>query len=113
MATLWKLVHTCLIPILTYGAETWMPTKAELTQVQRILYTPIKRILKAPMTTPSEIITAETGIWDIETQVAKKQITYYIPQNPNHKNPRNPSIQNNHGPEEPMEKPGRKYHARY
>ena len=77
MATIWKLVHTCLIPILTYGAETWMPTKAELTQVQRILYNPIKRILKAPMTTPSEIITAETGIWDIETQVAKKQITYY------------------------------------
>ena len=77
MATIWKLVQTCLIPILTYGAETWMPTKAELTKVQRILYNPIKRILKAPMTTPSEIITAETGIWDIETQVAKKQITYY------------------------------------
>ena len=32
MATIWKLVHTCIIPILTYGAETWMPTKAELTQ---------------------------------------------------------------------------------
>ena len=51
--------------------------KTNLTQVQRILYNPIKRILKAPMTTPTEIITAETGIWDIETQVAKKQITYY------------------------------------
>ena len=68
MATIWKLVHTCLIPILTYGAETWIPTKAELTQ--RILYYPLKRILKAPMTTPTEIITAETGMWDIETQVS-------------------------------------------
>ena len=76
MATIWKLVHTCLIPILTYGAETWMPTKAELTYVQIIMYIPIKRILQAPMTTPSEIIT-KTGIRDIETQVAKKQITYY------------------------------------
>ena len=73
MAIIWKLVHTCLIPILTHGAETWMPSKAELTKVQRILYNPIQRILKAQMTTPSEIITAETGIWDIETQVAKKQ----------------------------------------
>ena len=78
MATIWKLVHTCLIPILTYGAEIWMPTKAELTQVQRYLYNPIKSILQEPMTTPSEIITAETGIWDIETQVANiKQIIYY------------------------------------
>ena len=48
----------------------------QLTQVQRILYSLIQCILKAPMTTPSEIITAEIGIWDIETQVAKKQITY-------------------------------------
>ena len=54
-----------------------MPTKAVLTQVQIILYNPIKRILQAPMTTPTEIITAETGIWDTETQVAEKQITYY------------------------------------
>ena len=38
---------------LPYHYGTWMPTKAELTQVQRILYNPIKRILKAPMTTPT------------------------------------------------------------
>ena len=35
------------------------------------------RILRTPITTPSEIIAAETGIWDIEIQVAKKQISYY------------------------------------
>ena len=37
----------------------------------------MKRILKTPITTPSEILTAETGIWDIETQIMKKQILYY------------------------------------
>ena len=36
-----------------------------------------KRILRTPITTPPEIIAAETGIWDIEIQVAKKQISYY------------------------------------
>ena len=77
MATIWKLINTCLIPILTYGAEAWVPTKAEVVQAQRIMNNAIKRILRAQMTTPSEIITAETGIWDIETQVAKKQIIYY------------------------------------
>ena len=30
MATIWKLINTCLIPILTYGAEAWVPTKAEV-----------------------------------------------------------------------------------
>ena len=74
MSTIWKLVQTCLIPIITYGAETWVPTKAEIKRTQRILDNCIKRILRTPITTPSEIITAETGIWDIETQVAKKQI---------------------------------------
>ena len=108
MATIWKLVHTCLIPILTYGAETWMPTKAELTQVQRILYNPIKRILKVPMTTPSEIITVATGIWDIETQVAKKQITYYH----RIRTTKNPETQVFKTIMDPK-KPGRKYHARY
>ena len=37
----------------------------------------LKRILKTPPTTPSEIITAETGIMDIDTTWKKKQIIYY------------------------------------
>ena len=35
MSTIWKLVQTCLIPILTYGAETWVATKAEIKQAQK------------------------------------------------------------------------------
>ena len=70
MATIWKLINTCLIPILTYGAEAWVPTKAEVVQAQIILNNAIKRIPRAPMTTPSGIITAETGIWDIKTQLS-------------------------------------------
>ena len=30
MSAIWRLVHTCIIPILTYGAETWTPTKVEI-----------------------------------------------------------------------------------
>jgi hypothetical protein len=77
MSTIWRLVHACILPILTYGAETWNPTKAELKEAQRILNNTLKRILRIPTTTPSEIITAETGVWDIETQMDKKQIMYY------------------------------------
>ena len=54
-----------------------VPTKVEMKQAQKNMDNSIKRIFRAPITTPSEIIIAETGIWDIETQMAKKQITYY------------------------------------
>ena len=77
MTSIWKLVQACLIPIMTYGAETWIPTQTEMKQAQKNMDNVIKRIIRAPITTPSEIVTAETGIWDIETQIAKKQITYY------------------------------------
>ena len=65
MTTIWKLITTCTIPIITYGAEVWIPTKQELKQAQSILCNVIKRILKTPVTTPNEVVQAETGIWDI------------------------------------------------
>ena len=77
MAAIWRLVHACIIPILTYGAETWNPTKAELLQTQKILNNTLRRIIKAPISTPTEILTAETGVWDVETQMDKKQVLYY------------------------------------
>ena len=53
MSTIWKLVQTCLIPILTYGAETWVATKAEIKQAHKIMDNCTKRILRTPITTPS------------------------------------------------------------
>ncbi len=40
--------------------------------LQKILDNALKRIIITPITTPTELITAETGIWDIENQMAKK-----------------------------------------
>ena len=77
MSTIWKLLDTCIIPIITYGAEAWTTTKAEENALHKILDNIIKRIMKTPTTTPSELTTSETGIWDIETQVMRTQIMYY------------------------------------
>jgi hypothetical protein len=77
MATIWKLITSCIIPIITYGAEVWIPTKHEINQADIILQNILKRILKLPVTTPKEIIIAETNIWDIETYLLRKQLTYY------------------------------------
>ena len=68
MSTIWKLLETYILPIITHGAEAWNTTKADENALQKILDNIIKRILATPTTTPSELTTAETGMWDIETQ---------------------------------------------
>ena len=65
MKTIWKLIDTCLIPTLLYATETWTTTKNEIKHIQIIFYNIIKRILKTPTTTPSEIIQIETGFLSI------------------------------------------------
>ena len=37
----------------------------------------LKRVIRISITTPTEIISAETGTWNIENQMAKKQLMYY------------------------------------
>ena len=55
MATIWRLYHSCILPIITYGAETWTPTQNELDQIQKIgTINTLKRIMRIPITTPSE-----------------------------------------------------------
>ena len=77
MEIIWKLVNTCIIPIVTYAAEAWIPTQKEIKDLQKIVDNVIKRILNAPITTPSESIRLETGIESIETAIDRKQIMYY------------------------------------
>jgi hypothetical protein len=76
MEVIWKLVNTCIIPIITYGAETWILKDKETERLQQILDNVLKRILKTPKSTPSEIIAAETGIWSMKLQIWKKQLMY-------------------------------------
>jgi len=77
MATVWRLIDTCIIPIITYAAETWTIPQKESKQIQQIMDNVLRRIMKTPVTTPTEIIQAETGIMDIESIRAQKQILYY------------------------------------
>ena len=77
MDTIWKLVETSIIPIITYGAEANIPTKKEMKQLQQLLDNILKRSLHTPRTTPSTIISIETGITDVETAYNQKQIMYY------------------------------------
>ena len=66
MKTIWKLLETCVIPIITYGGETRNPNKKETKDLNNILDKLIKRILMVPRTTPREVLYMETGLMDIE-----------------------------------------------
>ena len=65
--TIWKLVTTCLMPIITYWGETRKPTKIERKELNQMLDSTIKRILMVPTSTPREALYIETGLLDIET----------------------------------------------
>jgi hypothetical protein len=66
METIWKLVETCIIPLITYGNETWETNKKESNTANQILDNILKRILKVPTSTPREALYIETGMIDIE-----------------------------------------------
>ena len=76
MEIIWKLVKTCINPIIMYAAEIWTPTKHELQQIQKIHDNILKRILLCPQSTPRECVLLETGLWDVETMMHEKQIMY-------------------------------------
>ena len=70
---IWKLVETCIIPIITYGADSRTTTHKESQKIQTIMNNIIKRILHVPQSTPNDAITIETGILNIQTITEIKQ----------------------------------------
>jgi len=61
MEVIWKLYETCIIPIITYAAETWNTRVRDIKDLNRIQDKILKRILKTPITTPQETLYMETG----------------------------------------------------
>ena len=78
MATIWRLIETCIIPIITYGAETRLPTKKEEEKIQSILNNILKRALKIPQSTPNDALITELGIMDINSITTIRQLNNYI-----------------------------------
>ena len=77
MEVIWKLVETCIQPIILYAAETWNTTKKEMNQINKIYDDIIKRVLKTPVTTPRETIYIESGLVDIETLIYRQRANMY------------------------------------
>jgi hypothetical protein len=78
METIWKLVETCIIPIITYGSETWDMNKTEKNEANRILDSILKRLLMVPTTTPREVLYHETNMMDVEHTITLKRINMHL-----------------------------------
>ena len=78
MYTIWTLLETCIIPIITYSAETWEINKTQMKRLNTILDNIIKRTLRIPQTTPRESIYEELRILDIEHRIIIKRTKYAI-----------------------------------
>ena len=74
METIWKLIETCIIPIITYACELWDPNKEEKGTINRILDNIIKRVLMVPTSTPRENLYIETGIRDMTHNMTHRRI---------------------------------------
>ena len=77
MQTVWKLLDTCITPIITYASETWDLNKKETKQTNQIMDNIIKRILMIPTTTPREALYQELKILDMEHTMHKTKINMF------------------------------------
>ena len=78
LQTIWTLLEACIIPIITYGAETWTLNKTQTKTLNTLLDNILKRLLQIPQTTPRECIYDELDILDIQHRIMLKRMTYAI-----------------------------------
>jgi hypothetical protein len=57
MEVIWKIMETCIIPIVMYGAEARTATKKEMEKISTIRNNIIKIILQIPQSTPNDATT--------------------------------------------------------
>ncbi len=74
MKAIWKLVDTCIIPIMTYGTEGCNHSEKEKETLQQIFNDLLKKILNLPQSTPNTNLLIETGYLPVEYMIDRKKI---------------------------------------
>ena len=74
MKAVWKLLESCLIPVITHNLEAINLKQKEIKELDKIWENILKRILKTPITTPKESLYIETGQIDIKTIIERNRM---------------------------------------
>ena len=72
--TMWKLIESCILPIILYACETWNVSKGDMKALDKIYEDILKRALKVPITTPSECLYIETGLLDLKGHMMRRSV---------------------------------------
>ena len=76
MSTLLHMYQRCLLPAILYNSETWLLTEAEFKEIEQIQLIMMRKIIKAPNSTPITALYLELGIWPIQFQIKQRQLMY-------------------------------------
>lgn len=71
---IWKLVESCIQPIILSGLEAWQIKAKEMKELNRLQEKIIKRFVMIPTSTPTESLYIETGLTRIEELINKNRI---------------------------------------
>ena len=84
MEVFWQLLETSIHSIMLYSSETWDLRKSDITKLNKIQTSVIKRFLMLPSKTPTEALYLETGLLDVEHMIYIRRINMYfrLKQNP-------------------------------
>ena len=74
MRTAWKLLKTCLLPIITHSLEAINLRQTDYKELNKIWESMVKRILKTPISTPTESLYIETGLIDVQTTIERNRL---------------------------------------
>ena len=66
----------CIMPIITAGGEAWAPTKYNYKELNKVMDSILKRLLKTAKSTPREALYMETGLVDPETIIKTNRVNY-------------------------------------
>lgn len=76
LITLLQLYNKCLLQAVLYNAATWIPSKNNYSEMEKLQILLLRRIIKAPTSSPIIALYLELGIWPLEYQIDKIQLMY-------------------------------------
>ena len=71
------IFHVYVIPVLLYGLEVAVPSRANLDTLERFLRTSLKQILSLPTNTASPAVHILTGILPAEAMIRKRVLALF------------------------------------
>ena len=72
-----QIIKTCIIPCITYVAESWNESRTETQTAQTLQNDIVRRALSIPLSTPLCGVRMNTGIYPIQATTDRQKLLYF------------------------------------